>query len=412
MTFDESDALQVWEANLASKSEATKESYRRYFKRFLERWNITANEFYEEVLEAFKIRYEDPRLYRGVQNRVKTLMTEMHRSGYAKSTCEHVYKAVNSFLEAQGIDEFNLKSKDKPKGESKGQRLVLPEQILEIHDNPGSHFRHRNRALLMFAKDSGLRISDIARLNVGHYVGATTVYNKVGETFKSFAPFETMKTGVIAHIRVGPEAVKAVNDYLDERKNQGKPVSDDSPLFLSRNNERFKRSALSVLFLRLSEKLGKEGQQVSAHSLRKLHTTMLESMMPPAYVAKLQGKKAKGSMGPYEQPEDIPGELINAYMNAYDRIRVFKPSTEDLEARRKLSTQETRISSLEEQLRMQNETVTLLFKWLVEQSPEKAITFDNLEIDDEGRLTPESARLFEEALKNHEKEEADRKRRH
>ena len=84
--------------------------------------------------------------------------------------------------------------------------------------------------------------------------------------------------------------------------------------------------------IRLTSRLGKEGNRLSAHSLRKFHTTALEAEMNPHWIAKLQGKSVGNSMGPYSQPEVEPDKLTKAYMAAYDELRVFGPSEE--EARR------------------------------------------------------------------------------
>ena len=68
-------------------------------------------------------------------------------------------------------------------------------------------------------------------------------------------------------------------------------------------------------------------------------------------MAKLQGKKITGSMGPYERPEDIPGELMRHYIEGYDRLRVFKPSAEDLETKQKLKDMQERLQEMERKMR-------------------------------------------------------------
>jgi len=346
--MSDSEAMRIWEKDLYSKALNTQKLYVRYFTQFLDYYDLTGDDFYEEVVEAVKKRYEKPRLYRGVHVKVKNYMAELRRSGKSASTCKQVYKSVRSFLESQGIEEFSLRAKDKPKGESEGQRLILPDQICEIYDKAGAEFQVRNRAIVMFLKDSGLRISDTVNLNVGDYVDAETSLNEAGEPFKAFAPFETQKMKVIAHIHIGPESVKAIDDYLNERRRNKLSVDAGSPLFLMRNNERFTTNAMTVIMRRLSKKLGKSGYRISAHSLRKFHTTMLESAMPRSYVGKLQGKKASGSMGPYEKPEEIPGELLKFYMKGYTRLRIFG---EEIETKKKLTEISKENRDLKERLK-------------------------------------------------------------
>jgi integrase len=112
-----------------------------------------------------------------------------------------------------------------------GRRIILKEQIAETYDSVGAENRLRNRALIMVAKDTGVRISDISLLNVGHYRSAATMHNEEGKSFKIFGTIQTAKMKVNAHVHLGPEAVLAIDAYLAER---GRP-EDDSPFFIDRD---------------------------------------------------------------------------------------------------------------------------------------------------------------------------------
>lgn len=174
----------------------------------------------------------------------------------------------------------------------------------------------------MFGKDSGIRISDIALLDVMDYIDALDLVNEYGEPFKEFLPKHTKKTGSLAHIVIGPEAIKHVDEYLDERKKAG-TYGEDTPLFLMQGGSRFTSGALTQMFKRMANKLGKDGKKRSAHSLRKFHQTMCESSMAKNWVKKLQGRTISDSTGVYSQPEFLPGELSGAYMSGYDKLRVL-----------------------------------------------------------------------------------------
>jgi integrase len=376
---DVGEAMRIWLNYLESKAEGTRRIYIRSFMGFLERWNLDADLFYEDVRKAVKNRYEDPRPFRVIQSKVQNYLAELKRSGKSASTCKQVYKAVRSFLEAQGIDGFSLKAKDKPRGESNGQRLILPDQIRKIYDKAGMEFQVRNRAILLFQKDSGLRVSDTVNLNVSDYQDVEVFYNNDGEYFKAFAPFKTKKMSVIAHIHIGPESIQAIDNYLKDRQRNNVATTRTSPLFLMRRDKRFTADAMTALLKRLSGKLEKS-RKISAHSLRKFHTTMLESEMPRSYVAKLQGKKVSGSMGPYERPEDIPGELMKHYMAGYDRIRVFKPSTEDLEARKKLSNIETILEERDLEINELKSNIALYEEKLMKQQLENNLIISSLQL--------------------------------
>ncbi len=359
-----SKSMEVWDLELTSKAPSTQRDYRRYFDRFLQRWTIKPDELYERRLKD--LGSKDTRDHKGIERMVKAQMAEMKRSGLSASTCRMLNKAVNSFFEAQGLD-LRVKAKDKPKGEAIGKRMITPEEIRTLWDNPGT-FRRRNRALMTFAKDSGLRVSDIAALTCKFYWEATQKDNLDGESFKAFRPFETVKEGIIAHIHIGPEAVEALDAYLEYRQERDGPLKPDSPLFAvglsgqpsSLNLDPIRRytpDLLSQFFQRWRDRCGLS-KEISAHSFRKYHLTMLQTGgVPDTWIAKLQGKSTKTSFGVYSRPEELPGELTRTYIRAYDKLRMFGKSdavealrlkNEDL--LRGLEERDERLSQVEDQL--------------------------------------------------------------
>ncbi len=313
----ESKAIQVWEQELKLKAPSTRRIYTYRFKQFLERWSLDADQLF--ALRQTNLKSDDPRDKQEVERMVRVMMAESIEKGYSASTSAHYSRALTSFFEAQGLP-LNIRAKDKPKGYSNGQRLALGEHIRVMWDNAGTEFKLRNRAALMFLKDSGFRIGDANRLNVSDWLESESRVVD-GETFKVFDPRETEKTSAPAHSIIGPEAVNAVDAYLEERRENGLPRNPDTPLFLNRKNKRFHSDGFGHILQRLGKFVDKNG--ISAHSLRKFHTTMLESGgVPQNWIRKLQGKAISGSMGPYSLPEET-GELFAAYVRAYPKLRIF-----------------------------------------------------------------------------------------
>jgi len=331
--------MEAWLMELKALSESTRRQYLDHFQRFCKRWGKTPDEIYDLYANA-----ETPRARRFFQNMLKRHMKEMRDSGRSASTCRMAYKAVSSFFKAQGI-RFKIGSRELPRGQYNGQRRIKRDQIAKLYDVVGPEFRLRNRALIMFLKDSGLRISDAAKLNVSDYLNARTIVHE-GEKFKVFEPFETVKSRVYAYIHIGPEAVNAIDEYLEERKPE-----PDEPLFTMRDGRRFTTGALSNVFFRLTRKLGKEGQRISAHSFRKFHTTELEAKMNSSWIAKLQGKSLERGWVAYSKPEGDGREidqnmLTEAYIKAYDDALRIKIS----EARQR-RTQQKMVESLQQRVK-------------------------------------------------------------
>ena len=316
-------SMMVWEQDLSTKSKSTRYNYRTNFKRFLDRYELTAEELYE--MRRADQKADDPRDRQNVERMVKVLMSEMREKGYAAATCRNAAKAVSSFFESQGMP-LNLRAKDKPKGAGNGSRLALADQIHAMWDYAPTRSKLKTRAILLFLKDSGLRISDVAALDVGDYLEAKRV-DQNGDTFMVFFAFETVKMKIPAFIHVGPEAVQAVDKYLEERPD-AKP---QDPLFMNERGDRYFPANIGQLIERLGSRNGMK--RLTAHSLRKFHTTMLESGgLHSNWVKKLQGKAVTGSMGPYSLPEES-GELTPAYIKAYERLRIFNRAPMSKEAR-------------------------------------------------------------------------------
>jgi len=358
-----SDAYDRWLLELGSKAKATKRQYLDHFTRFCKRWSITPESFYIKLKDA-----RDPAERREVENMVKLHMKEMQDGGLSASTCRMVYKAVTSFYEAQGL-EFSLKAKDQPKGQSNGQRRAKVDQIRRLYNYLSPEFGERNRALITFFKDTGLRSGDVAALTVGDYRRPRFIIRN-NEKFKAFDPFETEKTKGIAFIHCGPEAIEDLEVYLKDRarKNSG-DLPDDWPLFAIRGGERFSNAAISNLIFRMARHLGDEGRKISAHSLRKFHTTMLEGEMNSSWIAKLQGKSIGGSWGSYSHPEGDarerenfdPDMLTEAYIKAYNVLRIRSSKTqEDQERDRELEQTKMEIEKLRAEITARDEATRAL----------------------------------------------------
>jgi integrase len=221
----------------------------------------------------------------------------------------------------------------------------------------------------MFAKDSGLRISDIGLLNVEDYLDARSSAHD-GEIYKEFNPIVTKKTKAVAYSCIGPEAVNAVDLYLEERG-----AKRGEPLFNDHRGKRIKDSALSELFRRFGKMLD-NGNRISAHSFRKFNETMMESAgIPLNWIKRYQGRKVSDSTGPYSNPQDIPDRLIEKYVQCYDSLRVFEDKRELEQVKHELSqykgeseimritqhSQQTRVAELEAKLERMEKALQAIY---------------------------------------------------
>ena len=234
------NAWEGWLLELDSKAPDTKRQYLDHFKRFCEKEELTPEDIYSLYSTGDLQRKHE------LEARLKRHMKRMEDGGYSASTCRMAYKAMSSFFEAQGL-KFSLKAKDQPHGQSNGQRRAKAEQIRKLYDYVSPEFRLRNRAMITFFKDSGLRSSDVAALNVEDYRNARLVIYE-GEKFRVFLPFTTKKTKHIAYIHIGPEAIEDLEPYLADRARMiGGEIPGEEPLFTIRGGGRFSKGAVSNL---------------------------------------------------------------------------------------------------------------------------------------------------------------------
>lgn len=337
-------AQEYWERHLNKKDPDTSKGYRNHFDRFLERTGLSAEALYEMQKRAEAA--EDPRENGDVADLVVEHMKWLEAEGLKAGTIKNFVTAMNVFFSVNKCDGFEISKEDIPFADHDGQHVITKAQLRKVWDRTSEEFKIRNRAMIMLAKDIGLRIGDVAEITVREYLEAEDLAGQKfpvedngreimfrGDGFKRWVkPIVTRKMKRNAYTHIGPESVEAVDAYIEERQiRSGKkypvthqsrtemrnyPIYDvDQKLFLGRNGRPLSKEALGQQFERMCVDYAK----ISAHSFRKFHRTMLEGAgMPEAWVKKLQGKAASV----YSQPEKT-GHLTGKYIQCYHALRAF-----------------------------------------------------------------------------------------
>jgi len=350
-------AEEFWMEEMARRSESTRQRYRTFLDKFC--GFVGADP--DEIVEARKrdLESSDPRVRRRFEILLKRFINHLEAEGYSVSSLQVAYAAVRSFFEAHYMP-LVMRRGDYPSGEGIGQKAATKEDLRKMCERTDA----RGRALILCLKDSGLRVSDLAKLRVGHV-------KKHLEAEEEYVPIRivTKKKRVVARTFFGPEAVEALREYLKKREKgtrylKPEELTDSSPLFVTRRKQPLTRSGLSSLVTQLAKRAGLE--RISAHSLRKFFQTQLEAAgVHPNWIEQMMGHKLEGVRGAYSMPTDQ--QLKEAYVNAYHSLRVFpiKVSNEEINILvRRLRESQERILALErerEQLReriMQLENLT------------------------------------------------------
>lgn len=284
-----------FERRLKLKAVATQKNYVSALNKFLRIQGIT-----HKQLTALASTDLDE-----ISLRVQEAMKSEQDGGKKATTSYMIYKAVKFYLRSQGIN-FELAREDKPRMLYDGSHRVTKDQIKELWDSFSANYKERNRSILLFLKDSGVRISDAAKITVEDYLSAREIKVE-DERFKVFTPLVTQKTKDIAHIHIGPESIVAIDKYLNGRK--------AGPLFLSEKGGHLTTKAIAEIFHTTKVRRHLKGfDKISAHSMRKFHYSSLP--FSESWIKWLEGKSTSVYL-------DNPEGVTSAYIKNYNTLRVF-----------------------------------------------------------------------------------------
>lgn len=272
-------SMKVWESNLATRAEGTRDQYMRRFRHFVEWASVTPDELRE--MKFRENQTAKPWERRKVENLLRRYIQSLEE-GYSCNTRKLAYNAVKSFFAANGM-QLNLDRSDKPSGCAFGSKVPTIEEIKRIRD-VAEYLR--NRALILFLKDSGLRESDVAKLRWKDL-------KDYGEGFMGFT-IETKKRKTKARGFIGPEATIVLKLYKEKRLRGTKKLPpeqniEEHPIFalVPNPSKTMQPHFMSTQIGNVIKLAGIEG--VSPHGLRKFweQNSKYEN---PAYAKQMNGR--------------------------------------------------------------------------------------------------------------------------
>jgi site-specific recombinase XerD len=162
-------------------------------------------------------------------------------------------------------------------------------KVLSACKNP------RDKAIVLFMADSGLRRAEICALNWGDVDMASGLVRVVRG-----------KGGKARSAVIGASTRRALLSY----RRTIKDVSDNSPLFQARGNTRFTGSGLRLVYCRLAKRTGIKG--LSPHAMRRTFVILsLRADMSPLHVQAILGHSSLTMTMHYAQMVD--DDLLQAH---------------------------------------------------------------------------------------------------
>ena len=283
----EYDAMEYWMAELANRSPGTRKLYGGHLNKFAEWVQISPNGLIDMKKTSLESS-DDRRDNRSLETKVKAYISHLEERGLAPATRRLAYASINSFF-ASNRYPLEFTPQDRPDGDSEGSRIPEKDEIKMILNAAKSR---RYRALILFLKDSGLRVSDAVMLRWDQAVD-------YGNGFWGWS-IVTKKRSVKGTPFIGPETLEALNQL----PKKGKRVFPMSA-----------KTASNKLY-DIIQSTGLKG--VTGHGLRKYFSVEMEAArVPEEYRLRMMGKRT----GPYDEKRDRI--LFEEYKRAYDHLRIF-----------------------------------------------------------------------------------------
>ncbi|GAI51019.1 unnamed protein product, partial [marine sediment metagenome] len=215
------ERFEIW---LESIGKGTARHYRRYFTNFLEWIEMDPDTLYKTTWDKLQSQIPTDRLW--LWNKIQSYQRHMRDNlgffievqdgrdtiRYATGTVELVQKAVFAFFRCNGIT--NIPKNGKIATYSEGIQRIEKEDLKEILAQTGSI---KLRAVIFFARDSGLRIGDITRLTVGQLREAIEDESREFYTFTVIQQKLRRKTRNQADPVVGFEALRPLRKWMKYR---------------------------------------------------------------------------------------------------------------------------------------------------------------------------------------------------
>ena len=267
----------------------------------------------------------DKKIRRRFESELNQFIAAKRKEGYKVASLQVMWASIRSFFEMHYCPLVTRKG-DYPTGDSEGVKRATDEAIRKVLDRK-TRLSFQTKPLILFTKDTGLRISDVVAMNCGDIPSQIEM---------GVCPIQinvlSKKTHLIAKTFIGKDAIDALKEYFKKREEgslkwhkavSSEKITPSSPLFKKWTRGGVRRmnriSASHIIELAFRE-VGES--HMSAHSLRKrLQTKLEKGGMPTNWIDQVLGHKLINSRDAYSLPTDE--ELKDAYMKAYPLVAVL-----------------------------------------------------------------------------------------
>lgn len=250
---------------------------------------------------------------------VRNYLGQLLDSGIVRASISRKMSALRSFfryLNEQGvIDDNPLSRISGPKTEKRLPSFLTSEEIRSLLDACDSSSPHglRDKAMLELLYASGLRVSEIASLDVGSVDLETRQIRVWGKGSKERI------------VLMGQPATEELEQYLTLGRPKLKKESQTEALFLNRYGQRIAERRIQYLIKKYAEKAGLSGR-VHPHMIRHSFAThMLDGGADLRVVQELLGHSNLASTQVYTHV--TRSQMRSRYLEAHPRSNEIQKKT-------------------------------------------------------------------------------------
>lgn len=358
---------QRWADTLNDLSDSTRITYSRELDEFLA-W---APETPESLVKYWVEIRDDPKKNMGLSDNIKDYLKKLDEDGYTGGKQTSALNAIKRFFKSQGFKPvIDIKVETRGYGGRAAKKDEIKQILAYGVMNP------RDQAIVAISKDSALRVSDIVRIQFKHI--QPLIDNPPAEWLCFKIDIRKTKSKKRKGLPcLGPDGVKYLRKWLDEREGLGLTSEPDDYVFTNiRELDAYETSddglrAASTIgaqmrdrnaSMAVSELCARAGlSELSANSLRKFNTTALTMAgMGSDRVKIMQGKHQKSSIDDYLDAQ--LEEMLKVYQQFYDYLSLESDAERELaELKAKQTGTNGEVSQLRQELEAMKNTLAQLY---------------------------------------------------
>jgi integrase len=308
----EYDSTKIWLKHLGIKSNGTRKAYLSAFSRFIDWIKMSPDDLREEKYSETKSA--KPWEQSKVENKVREFLEYRQQNNIFCKTLKLDLTSIKSFFKANGLT-LNIDNSEIPKGCGFGSKVPTHDEIRSLVEAAEDI---RLKSLLLFLKDTGLRISDAVKVK----------WKDLKDYGNGFYGMKiiTEKKNVPARPFFGPETTRIIFLYKKKREMGTEKIPpeqniDEHPIFaqLCNPDEPINVMHIAVYFNKLTRLLGYT--DLSAHGLRKFWEQNFK-VEHPAIAKQFNGRTLTGDERAYHYKTDE--QLFDIYKKNYDNLRIYR----------------------------------------------------------------------------------------